>query len=123
MGRPLRQPTAIERLGIPRGIMQEMVQALPVGARYDRAQLDQGLIMLARQEQPNEVLAQRRAFLVAGQEVVEVGTELIGRLGGGVGRFTGRGHAVPSFPIWPLVRSARVHETALHPAAHDPCQT
>src|SRR5260370_30916079 len=69
VGLPLRQPTAIERLGIPRRVMQEVVQALPVGARYDRAQLDQGLIVLARQEQPNQVLAQRRAFLVAGQEV------------------------------------------------------
>jgi len=42
--------------------------------------------VLARQEQADEVLPQRRALLVAREQVVEGGAELVNRLGGRGGR-------------------------------------
>ncbi len=106
MGLPLRQPAAIEGLGLPRRIVQKMVQALAVGAGHDGAQLDQRLVVLARQEQANQVLTPCGALLVAREQVVEVRTKLVDRLRGGGGRFAGRGHTGPSSPVWPLARSA-----------------
>ncbi len=66
---PLLQPALVERLGVPGRIVQEVVQRLPVGARHDRRQLHQRLVVLARQQQPDQVVAEARAPRAAEQLV------------------------------------------------------
>jgi hypothetical protein len=128
---PLLQPTAVEGLRVPGRVMQEVVQRLPAGAGYDRRHLHQRLVVLAGQEQPDQILAQRRALLEPREQVIELGTELVNRLGGGGGRFarcrhgnaslpgvdqraacprrTGRQRANP-LPIWPCSIRARLDQ-------------
>jgi hypothetical protein len=89
---PLREPAPIERLGVPGRIVHEMVQPLSVRPRHDGPQFDQRLVVLAGQEQPDEILAQRRALLVAGEQLVKEGTKLVNRLGRGRRRLTLGGH-------------------------------
>jgi hypothetical protein len=61
--------------------MQEVVQRLPPRPRHDGRQLDDGLVVLAGQQQPNQVLAHRLALLGPPEEVVEGVAELVDRLG------------------------------------------
>ncbi len=79
---PQLQPALVERRGIPGRLHQEVVQRLPVGTGHQRCQLHQGLVVLARQEQAYQVLPQRAPFLIAGEQVVKVATELVNRRGG-----------------------------------------
>src|SRR5690348_13982935 len=97
---PQLQPPPLERLGVPGRVMHKVVQRLPARTGYDRRQLDERLVVLPRQEQANEVLAQRRALLIAGEEVVALGAELVDRLGGGGGRFARGGHRSTSDRSW-----------------------
>ena len=48
MGFPALEPTAIERLGIPGRVVQEVMQRLPIGSRHDVGEFDERLIVLAR---------------------------------------------------------------------------
>jgi hypothetical protein len=69
--------------------MQDVMQRLPVRPRNDAGEFDERLVVLARQEHPNQVLAQRAALLEPPEQVVEGGTELVDRLGGRWGGFRG----------------------------------
>ena len=60
---PALQPAPIERFGVPGGVVQEVVQRLAMGCRDDRRQFDERLVVLARQQQADEVLPQGRALL------------------------------------------------------------
>lgn len=75
--------------------MHEVVQGLPVGPGHDRRQFDHGLVVFAGQEQPDEVLAQRGALLLAGEQVVEARTESVNRFGARERRLALRRHGTP----------------------------
>ncbi len=79
---PVLESSPIERLGVPRRIVQEVMQRLPIGSGHDAGEFDERLVMLARQQQPDQVLPQRASFLITGEEVVKGGTKLVDRLGG-----------------------------------------
>src|SRR5262249_18791007 len=89
----------VERLGIPGGVMQKVVERLPVGSGHDGGEFDERLVVLARQQQPNQVLAQRSSFLVAGEEVVKRRAKRVNRLrraGGGLPRSAHRTGSSPA---------------------------
>jgi hypothetical protein len=50
-----------------------VVQRLPVGSRHDGCQLHHGLVVLTRQEQADEVVAQGGALLDAREQLVKGG--------------------------------------------------
>jgi hypothetical protein len=76
--------------------VHKVVQRLPVGSWYNRGEFDERLVVLARQEQPNQVLPQRPSFFESSEQVVEGGTELVDRLGGGWGRLPWSAHRLNS---------------------------
>jgi RNase P/RNase MRP subunit p29 len=84
---PALEPAAVERLGIPGRVVHEVVQRLPVGPRHDRRQLDQGLIVFARQQQADQVVAEGDTLLRTTEQVVELRTEHVDRFGRGWGGF------------------------------------
>src|SRR5437588_12148128 len=57
MAAPQRQPLLIERLGIPRGFMQEVTELLRIPARHQRGEDGHGLVAVAGQEQADQVVA------------------------------------------------------------------
>jgi hypothetical protein len=77
--------------------VHKVVQRLPVGSRHDAGELDERLVVLSGQEQPNQVLAQRAPFLVAGEEVVEGSAKRVNCLGGRWGRLPWSAHRLSSF--------------------------
>jgi hypothetical protein len=89
---PLLQPPAVERLRTPGRILQEVVQRLPIRSGHDGPQFDQRRVVLARQEQADEILAQRRALLYSREEVLKRGTTLVNRLRGRCRRLALGGH-------------------------------
>ena len=107
---PALQPPPVERLGVPGRIVQEVVQRLAVGSGHDRGEFDERLVVLARQEQPNQVLAQRPSFLVASEEVVKRRAKRVNRLGGRWGRLPWSAHRLSSFRArLPALRSQSYH--------------
>jgi hypothetical protein len=73
--------------------VHKVVQRLPVGCRHEAGELDERLVVLAgqeqpNQEQPNQVLAQRAPFLVATKEVVEGSAKRVNCRGGRWGRWS-----------------------------------
>jgi hypothetical protein len=104
--------------------MHEMMQRLSVGSRHDRPQFDERLIVLARQEQTDEILAQRGALFVAGEQIVEGGTKLVDRLSGRCGRLALGSH--PHCPlshrrVGPAVQQLRSLTPDATQAQHNPC--
>jgi hypothetical protein len=97
--------------------MQEVVQRLPPRARHDGRQFDDGLVVLAGQEQPNQVLAHGFPFLGAAEEGVEVAAELVDRLGGRRNGFAGSRHGRTSLRRDPT-RRARFPPPLLHVSCH-----
>lgn len=95
---PQLQPLTIDRLGIPRSIMHEMLQLLPIGTRDEGCQLDPRLVVLPWQQQSNELVAERLPLLPAWEEGIKGSTELINRLGGRSRRFARGGHRNTSHP-------------------------
>ena len=95
MGLPELQPAPVERLAVPGRIMQEVVQGLPVGSRHEGRQFDQRLVVFARQQQPDQVLAEGQAFL-AREQLVEVRTKLVDRLRRRRGGFAWGRHGMSS---------------------------
>ncbi len=82
--------------------MHEVVQGLSIRCRHDRPQFDERLVMLARQEQADEILPQGRALLLAREQVVKHGTKLVNRLRGGCGRLALGRHGIAPSPRWGL---------------------
>ncbi len=93
---PEGQPLAVERLNVPGRVVQEVVEALALAAWYQRGQHRQRLVVLTWEQQPDQVLPERRASSMAIQQMVKLGTERIDRAGGRLGRFAGRGHGETS---------------------------
>jgi hypothetical protein len=81
--------------------MQEMMQCLTVGVRHDAGEFDERLVVLARQQQPNQVLPQRASLLVTTEQVVKAGTKLVNRLGGRWGGLPWSAHRHDSFRARP----------------------
>ena len=80
MGLPELEPALVERLAVPGGVMEQVVQGLPARSRDDAGKRHQRLVVFARQQQTNQVLAQRLACFVAGEQLIAVGTQLVDRL-------------------------------------------
>jgi hypothetical protein len=89
--------------------MQEVVQCLPVGSGHDAGEFDERLVVLARQQQSNQILAQRASFLVATEEVVKRRAKLVNRLGGRWGRLPRSAHCRT-----PLAHAHRSRPTITH---------
>ncbi len=94
---PALESPPVERLAVPGGIVQEMMQGLAVGVGHDRGEFDKRLVVLTRQEQPNQVLPQRTSFLVASEEVVKRRAKRVNRLRGWWGRLPWSAHRLSSF--------------------------
>jgi hypothetical protein len=97
--------------------MQEVVQRLASGAGHNGRQLDDGLVVLPRQQQPNQVLAHGFPFLGAPEEVVEGAAELVDRLGGRRNGFAGGRHGRTSLRHDPT-RRARFPLPLPHVSCH-----
>ena len=95
VGLPPFQALAIDRFDIPRGIMHEMMQPLALGARNQGRQLDQRLVVLAWQQQSNEIVAEGLPLLPSGEQGIKAGTELINRFGGRTVGWRGVGIRTP----------------------------
>lgn len=97
-----RQPHAdilrVERFGISRGIVDEVMQLVPVGARHKGCQLDHRLVVFPRYQESNEVVAERLALFPAREEGIKCSAELINRLGGRSHLFARSGHRNTSNP-------------------------
>jgi hypothetical protein len=89
---PQFQALAIDRLGIPRSIMQEVMQPLALGPRKESRQLDQRQVRFTRQQESNELVAEGLPLLPSSEQHIEAGTKLINCLGGWRRRLARSGH-------------------------------
>jgi len=114
---PERQALLVEGVGIPRRIVENVVQRLPPRARHDRGQFDDGLVVLARQQQANQIVAHRFPLLGPAEEVVEGVAELVDRLGGRRDGFAWGRHGSCS-SRWNAAPAAALPPPLLHVSCH-----
>lgn len=93
---PQLQTPAVDRLGVPRGSMHEVMHLLSVGARHQGRQRDHRLVVFPRQEQSNELGAEGLPPLPSSEQYIKGRTELLNRLGGRGRRLARSGHGKTS---------------------------
>ena len=92
---PERQPPSVELRGVPPSIVQEVVQPLALRSRYQGCQDGQRLVVLAGQQQPDQVLAERLACGASAEEVIELSTESVDGLDRRPSGLARRNHLTP----------------------------
>lgn len=92
MGPPERKPVLVEGVGIPRRIMQEVVELLPIPAGHQGGEDRHRLVVLPRQEQADQVVAEGLPSGAAIKEIIELSAEGIDGIRGGNGRLARRCH-------------------------------
>ena len=71
MGLPEFQALAVDGLDIPRSIMQKVMQPLALGIRNQGRQLDERLVVLAWQQESNEILAEGLPLLPSSEQQIK----------------------------------------------------
>ena len=138
---PEGQPARIEGGSVPGGVVQEVMELLPVAPRNQGGEHGHGLVVVSGQEQAHQIVPKGLACGQPIEEIIELGTEDVNRVSGRDGGFAGRRHGRspvvqgrirerypkptprPDQPALMLHSSKRVHKVRMQEARYKRCGT